>query len=173
MGMTLSEYATEVWRTTSKGLTVNEVLSVAGLGLAGESGEVADLVKKRVFHGHPMDRPQFIKEMGDVLWYLVFLANALDLTLEEVMEANVEKLRLRYPEGFSTEASIRREDEEEKPGPLAHVLLLSNGMVAAFDVKGRQVPEFQGPYEEVWERIEGLSDVKVEDYRRLAPKWMR
>lgn len=82
------------------------------LGIAGEAGEVADLIKKVVFHGHEMDKEKVKKELGDVMWYLSQIARLAGLTLEEVATANIEKLYKRYPNGFSSEASINRLDSE-------------------------------------------------------------
>jgi NTP pyrophosphatase (non-canonical NTP hydrolase) len=79
------------------------------LGLCGESGEVADLIKKKEFQGHPLDREKLVEELGDVLWYLSEAARAIDSNLAEIARANIEKLRKRYPDGFSEERSIFRE----------------------------------------------------------------
>jgi NTP pyrophosphatase (non-canonical NTP hydrolase) len=79
-----------------------------GLGIAGEAGEVADLIKKAVFHGHKIEKEKIKKELGDVLWYTGQVARLAGITLEEVATANIEKLMKRYPEGFSSEASINR-----------------------------------------------------------------
>lgn len=78
------------------------------LGLVGEAGEVAEYVKKAVFHRHELDREKLKKEIGDVLWYAAALCTNLDLSLEEVMAANIEKLKQRYPDGFSSKASRQR-----------------------------------------------------------------
>jgi NTP pyrophosphatase (non-canonical NTP hydrolase) len=78
------------------------------LGLTGEAGEVADSIKKVIFHGHKMDRDGLVKELGDVCWYLALLCHAIDVPLEEVMSQNIEKLKKRYPDGFSETASINR-----------------------------------------------------------------
>lgn len=96
----------------------NEVLRTAGstdivmgaLGLAGESGEVVDLVKKHVYHGTELNRDKFIKELGDVRWYMEILCSYVDVTMEEVERLNIEKLKKRYPNGFTTQASIERKD---------------------------------------------------------------
>jgi NTP pyrophosphatase (non-canonical NTP hydrolase) len=148
-------------------------LQILQLGLVGEAGEVADLIKKIKGHGHPPDRERLIKELGDVLWYVAVLHYALSLkerapkplhvekrkpadpptnsiqnaiglcisaaelvqyiagvgsdfgvilmfikemaeesesTLREVAQANINKLKLRYPDGFSSQASQRRAD---------------------------------------------------------------
>lgn len=73
---------------------------LCGLGLAGEGGEVADILKKHVFHGKALDTAHLFEEVGDVLWYLDRLCWLMGWTLEEVMQANVAKLRKRYPGGF-------------------------------------------------------------------------
>lgn len=80
------------------------------LGLAGEAGEVADTIKKAVFHQHGIDRDLLIKELGDVLWYVAALCTKLDVTMSEVMERNIDKLRQRYPEGYNSDASKARVD---------------------------------------------------------------
>jgi len=80
------------------------------LGLAGEAGEVADLVKKGILHQHGLDRDELKKELGDVLWYAAALCTRLGVDLSEVMQANIDKLIERYPDGFSTQDSRRRVD---------------------------------------------------------------
>jgi NTP pyrophosphatase (non-canonical NTP hydrolase) len=94
-------------------LTSDETMMVwCALGLTGEAGEVAELVKKGVFHRHGIDRDKLAKELGDVLWYVAGLCTRAGLTLEEVMALNIEKLKARYPEGFSSDGSINRVDKE-------------------------------------------------------------
>lgn len=106
-GMTLNEYQELASRTASEHQL--ELLNY-GLGIAGESGEVADHIKKAFFHRHSIDTAEIKKELGDVLWYVSQLARLVGLSLEEVAQLNVEKLRKRYPEGFSSERSINREE---------------------------------------------------------------
>lgn len=84
-------------------------LTVSALGVAGEAGEVADIIKKHVGHAHPLNEDKLKDELGDVLWYVADLAKTLGITLSSVAEHNVAKLQKRYPEGFSTERSINRE----------------------------------------------------------------
>ena len=84
----------------------------AGLGLTGEAGEVADLIKKFVMHGHTLEKDKLIKELGDVRWYLELACILAGTTMEEVEQRNIEKLMARYPNGFSTEASINRPGKE-------------------------------------------------------------
>lgn len=90
-------------------------LLLGAVGLTGEAGEVAELVKKHVFHGHELDRAKLLKELGDVLWYLTYITvRCLGMTLLDVMRANIHKLSARYPEGFFTPArSITRAAGDE------------------------------------------------------------
>ena len=80
------------------------------LGLAGEAGEVAELVKKGIFHRHSIDRARIEKELGDVLWYASALCTTLGLDMGEIMQANIEKLKVRYPNGYSSADSQQRVD---------------------------------------------------------------
>jgi NTP pyrophosphatase (non-canonical NTP hydrolase) len=78
--------------------------------LAGESGEVADLVKKHFFQGHPLDEEHLAKELGDIAWYLAETAYAIGYSLDTILRMNVEKLRNRYPDGFDISKSINRKE---------------------------------------------------------------
>ena len=81
------------------------------MGLVGESGECIDLLKKAEFQGHPMEYGQIKDELSDVLWYCAELATGLGLSLEEVAEHNIKKLKRRYPEGyFSVARSVYRDE---------------------------------------------------------------
>ena len=106
--MEINEYQLLAMRTLNKELDKKEVLTNSVMGLCGESGEACDLVKKHLFHGHELDRDALIKELGDVAWYLAEAATAIEIDLSEVFERNIEKLKKRYPEGFSEERSINR-----------------------------------------------------------------
>jgi NTP pyrophosphatase (non-canonical NTP hydrolase) len=80
--------------------TFKERLIAGGLGLVGEAGEVADLLKKYLFHGKELNREELIAELGDVRWYLEHLCVTLKVSLEDIESANVAKLKARYPNGF-------------------------------------------------------------------------
>ena len=82
----------------------------ACFGLSGEVGEINDMVKKWVFHGHKMDKEELEKEIGDVMWYVALICTSLHIDLEEVMGKNIDKLKKRYPEGFSEKASVERSE---------------------------------------------------------------
>ena len=111
--MTINEYQTAALRTaqTDK-LTANELLLNSALGLCGESGEVADLLKKYHFQGHDLDLDHIAKELGDVAWYLAVGAYAIGLDLESIFRMNKEKLEARYPNGFSTDRSLHRAEND-------------------------------------------------------------
>lgn len=106
--MDINEYQKLAMVTLNKKLDKKEILTNSVMGLCGESGEACDIVKKHLFHGHELDRDALIKELGDVAWYLAEAAESLEIPLEEIFERNIEKLKKRYPEGFSEEKSINR-----------------------------------------------------------------
>lgn len=113
--MSADEYQRQAARTLIAApdaeYTNHEIMLVwNALGLAGEAGEVADTIKKAVFHQHGMNRDELIKELGDVLWYVAALCSKLDTPLSEVMERNIVKLEARYPQGYSADASKARLD---------------------------------------------------------------
>ncbi|MCF0116668.1 MAG: nucleoside triphosphate pyrophosphohydrolase family protein [Bacilli bacterium] len=85
------------------------------LGLAGESGECADIVKKAMFQGHELNKEKLKDELGDVMWYIAVTAKGLGVTLEEVVQHNYEKLSSRYPTGhFRVEDSVHRKENGGK-----------------------------------------------------------
>ena len=106
--MTINEYQTLAMRTVNPELDKDQMLINSVMGLCGESGEAIDIVKKWYAHGHELDREHLKKELGDIAWYLAEAATALDLKLEDILEANIDKLKRRYPEGFETEKSVNR-----------------------------------------------------------------
>ena len=103
--MTINEYQRRAMTTLNPQLSKKEVLINSVMGLCGESGEAIDIVKKWIAHGHALDKEHLAKELGDIAWYLAEAATALDMDLEDILQANIEKLKKRYPEGFSSERS--------------------------------------------------------------------
>jgi NTP pyrophosphatase (non-canonical NTP hydrolase) len=110
--MDFDQYQKLARRTLDSNRTSSNLpkLLMAGLGIAGEAGEVADLLKKHFFHGHQLDRQKLFEEVGDVLWYCAAVATLLEWDFSDVAMGNVAKLEERYPDGFSAEASIARVD---------------------------------------------------------------
>lgn len=110
--MTPNEYQELAIRTASKKTmsTTDHMINTGALGLTGEAGEVSDLVKKYLYHGHTLEFDKVKKELGDVLWYVALTAKAIGVPLEDVMIANIEKLKKRYPDGFEVEKSLHRQE---------------------------------------------------------------
>lgn len=115
--MTANDYQRAAMRTASgmnydqvggNGLLLNGVM-----GLNGEAGECIDIVKKHIFQGHELDREHLIEELGDAAWYLAVSCEAVGVTLGEVMQRNVDKLKKRYPDGFDKSRSIKREETND------------------------------------------------------------
>lgn len=109
IAMNMAEYQQEAIVTRNRGVSPVEELLNYALGL-GEAGELQNVVKKMVFHGHDKKEAQgmILDEAGDVLWYITMLLEVVGLKLEDAARHNVNKLRQRYPEGFSQEASRNR-----------------------------------------------------------------
>ena len=108
--MTINEYQTLAMTTLNPTLSKKEILINSVMGLCGESGEAIDIVKKWLSQGHELDKERLAKELGDIAWYLAEAATVLEIPLEEILIANIEKLKKRYPEGFDVERSIVRLD---------------------------------------------------------------
>lgn len=111
--MTINEYQTAALRTaqTDK-FSAGDLLLNAALGLCGESGEVADLLKKFHFQGHALTVEHLAKELGDIAWYLAIGAHAIGYDLETILQMNVDKLKARYPNGFSADRSLHRDKDD-------------------------------------------------------------
>lgn len=109
--MTLDEYQSAAARTANTRLEPADLLLDHAAGLAEEGGEVLALVRKHRYQGHPLDGERLAKELGDALWCLAGVARLAGLSLDAVAEGNLEKLRRRFPEGFSEDASLTRRDE--------------------------------------------------------------
>lgn len=85
----------------------------AAIGMCGEAGEVSELVKKYAYHGHAMDTEHLARELGDVLWYVSYMADLFGYSLGEIMEMNQDKLAKRYPDGkFDEERSRNRKESD-------------------------------------------------------------
>jgi NTP pyrophosphatase (non-canonical NTP hydrolase) len=108
--MTLSEYQALASRTINKALTPAQVLNHSLYEIASEVGEIHGIFQKEL-QGHPIDKDDLEKEIGDVLWGIAELCTEQGFDLEAVAEKNIEKLKARYPEGFDPERSLHREGE--------------------------------------------------------------
>jgi NTP pyrophosphatase (non-canonical NTP hydrolase) len=104
--MTFEEYQELAMRTANLD---KAGMSNVALGLCGEAGEVADIVKKWMFQDHPLDYAKLREELGDVMWYLALACELMDVSLADIAAMNITKLKARYPNGFSAEASVNRQ----------------------------------------------------------------
>ena len=98
--MTINEYQELAMRTANTD-DKEKLLINGALGLCGESGEVADIIKKWQFQGHKLDLRDIKNELGDILWYVAIMAKGINSDLESIMEGNIDKLTKRYPDGFT------------------------------------------------------------------------
>lgn len=112
--MNIYEYETKAMRTAKDMGSTKMNLIHAALGVASDGGELVDAIKKHTVYGKLLDYDNVIEEMGDILWFLALTAKSIGTTLEVVMEANIEKLAKRYPEKYSDEAAIAREDKQHQ-----------------------------------------------------------
>lgn len=93
--MNFKEYQ-DAAATTMRKMSFRDALAMGAIGLCGEAGEVSEPIKKHLFHGKVLDVQELSKEIGDVLWYLSCLCSTLDLSLEDVAEGNIQKLKARH-----------------------------------------------------------------------------
>ena len=107
--MTFDEYQEKARRTQNPVLTRSELLQHALYGLCSEVGEIHGLMQKR-FQGHPITSEHMVKEIGDALWMIAELCDSLYMRMGDVAQANIDKLRARYPEGFEVEKSLNRRE---------------------------------------------------------------
>ena len=104
----VNEYQKLAMTTLNPDLSKKDVLINSVMGLCGESGEAIDIVKRWMAQGHELDKEHLVKELGDIAWYLAEAATALDVPLEDILQANIDKLKKRYPEGFDSKRSMVR-----------------------------------------------------------------
>ena len=93
-------YQQQAMRTLKPYEHKNDMIANIGLGLAGESGEVADILKKHLLKTKEISVEHLKEELGDVLWYLAEACQCFGFTLDEIAELNIQKLKKRHPEGF-------------------------------------------------------------------------
>lgn len=110
--MTINEYQKLAMTTLNPELHGGDILINGVMGMCGEAGEAIDIVKKHLAQGHELDREHLARELGDVAWYLAETAFAIGYDLETVLRMNIDKLRARYPQGFSSERSMDRKVDD-------------------------------------------------------------
>ena len=88
----------------------------AAMGVGGEAGELVDAIKKHIFYGRDLDVPHLVEEIGDIQWYLAVLLDELGVSMEEVHDKNIKKLRNRYGGqtfGSYSKLNVDRDKERE------------------------------------------------------------
>ena len=105
--MKFDDYQSLAQRTSSTKSRSDKLLNGL-MGLNGEAGECIDVLKKFYFQGHELDEEKLVDEISDVLWYCAELAAGLGVGLGDIARHNIDKLKKRYPDGFSAERSINR-----------------------------------------------------------------
>jgi NTP pyrophosphatase (non-canonical NTP hydrolase) len=108
------DFADRIGELDRQGANIERLLT-AGVGINAEGGEFLEIIKKMVFQGKPWNddnREHLIIELGDVMWYVAQATMALDISFDEVIETNVNKLKKRYPGG---EFNVRN-SEVRAPG---------------------------------------------------------
>lgn len=109
--MTLNEYQALAARTINKDLSAHEALMHALHEIASECGEIHGHFQK-VYQGHPMDEDALKLEVGDMIWGLAEFCTVKGWYLGDIALANLKKLENRYPDGFSADRSINRDDPD-------------------------------------------------------------
>lgn len=103
----------QMWEYSSLHRDLNKGMLYLAAGLSEESNEVLALINKHVHHGKPLDRKKLIEELGDTLWYLAMCAKKENIALSEVATAQIQKIKKRYPHGYTQEHFFARLDEKE------------------------------------------------------------
>ena len=86
----------------------------AVFGMDTEQAELQDMIKKHLMYGKPFDPINVLEECGDQLWYIAVALSACGFTLQDCMEKNIEKLRRRFPDGFSEQKAVERDLDAER-----------------------------------------------------------
>lgn len=121
--MTLDEYGPLALRTLNDLDDVKANLAHMALGITGEAGEVADVIKKHYAYGKTLDVQHLVEEVGDIMFYLNGLLAEVDVEWSEVLELNIKKLEARYPDlRFNADHAINRDVNAEQKAMLVKAL---------------------------------------------------
>lgn len=86
----------------------------ASMGLVTEAAEFQDAIKKHLFYGRELDKPNLKEEIGDILWYCAIALEALETDFDSVMQTNIDKLKSRYPDKFTEKLANNRDLDKER-----------------------------------------------------------
>lgn len=106
--MTLKDYQTKCLRTFNKKDLLTDMLHMS-LGMVTEASEIADVMKKHIAYGREIDIVNIKEELGDLLWFIMGMCETINLDVEDVMQTNINKLAVRYPEKYTDELALNRD----------------------------------------------------------------
>ena len=115
--MDANTYQKNAVKTLSKSFHIDQVeadILHGAVGVATEAGELLDALKKTIFYGKKLDLVNIEEEIGDVLWYLAIMCENLGVSMEDIMEKNINKLNSRYPDKFTEQDALDRDLETER-----------------------------------------------------------
>lgn len=111
--MNFEQYKKESERTNKdRGFNFNVIH--AALGIHTEGAELADVIKKYIFYGKKIDVVNIKEEIGDILWYIAILCREFNFNLDDILQINIDKLKIRFPEKFTSENALNRNLEKER-----------------------------------------------------------
>lgn len=108
--MQASLYQSLANRTVPGNLSFREKITMAQMGLSGEAGEFTKHVKGYIFHDKKLMVADVVDELGDILWYAALTCSLMNMSMDYVMEQNIDKLKKRYPNGYNHADSAARVD---------------------------------------------------------------
>ena len=100
-------------KTEAENATLDGLIHGA-VGLCTEAGELQDMLKKHVMYGKPLDITNAVEECGDALWYIAIVLSKAGVTLEDCMDRNIAKLRVRFPDKYTNQAALNRDLSAER-----------------------------------------------------------
>ena len=112
--LSLDRYTKTVKKSDDLEFKFSKDLLHGALGITGEIGEITQEMIQATIGDRELDKANIKEELGDILWYVAMMARDLDLTFEEIAEANINKLRIRYPKKFTKEDALNRDLEAEE-----------------------------------------------------------
>ena len=115
--MDADEYVKEAARTKGGPYDIHKVgkyVLHGAIGLATESGELLDHLKRVIYYGQAFDPVKIMEELGDLMWYVACICDEMDLSLEQVMEQNIAKLMIRYQDKWNEKDAVVRDQDKER-----------------------------------------------------------
>lgn len=109
--MLLDDYQNLAMKTAKEFDSWIDAAMYGTIKLSGEAGEFSNVIGKAIYHARPLAKEQVVEELGDILWYVAFLAKAFNVTLSDIARANIDKLQARHGEKYNSEFYSRWEVE--------------------------------------------------------------